>query len=65
MFYQENKESAEYECKHIAATQLEDGSWEVPWGWADFPEVWPISKIRWKGQMIIENLLYLKGFGMI
>lgn len=65
MFYQENKEPAEYECKHIAATQLEDGSWEVPWGWADFPEVWPISKNWWKGQVIIENLLYLKGFGMI
>ncbi len=65
MFYPENKEPAEYECKHIEATQLEDGSWEIPWAWGDFPEVWPISKNWWKGQVIIENLLYLKGFGMI
>ncbi len=64
-FYPENKEIAEYECKYIADTQLLDGSWDIPWGWKDFPEEWAISKNWWKGHGIIENLLYLKGFGHI
>ena len=62
VFYPENKEIAEYECGFITDTQLSDGSWDIPWGWEDFPEEWALSKNWWKGQVIIENLLYLKGF---
>lgn len=65
VFYPENKELAEYECGHIARTQLADGSWDIPWGWADYPEAWAVSRNWWKGQVILENLLYLKGFGEI
>lgn len=61
-FYSENKEMAEYECEYIAGSQLVDGSWDIPWGWADYPDAWAVSKNWWKGQVIIENLLYLKGF---
>lgn len=64
-FYPANKEIAEYECEYIADTQLPDGSWDIPWGWEAFPEEWAISKNWWKGQVIIENLIYLKGFGVI
>ncbi len=62
-FYPANKEIAEYECGHIVDTQLADGSWEISWGWEAFPDAWAVSKNWWKGQGIIENLLYLKGFG--
>lgn len=64
-FYPENRELAEYECGHIRRTQLADGSWDIPWGWEGYAEAWAISKNWWKGQVILENLLYLRGFGEI
>lgn len=64
-FYPENRELAEYECGHIRRTQLADGSWDIPWGWQGYAEAWAISKNWWKGQVILENLLYLRGFGEI
>ncbi len=65
VFYPENQEIAEFECGYIADTQLSDGSWDVPWGWDSFPDVWAVSKNRIKSQMIVDNLLYLKGLGII
>ena len=41
-------EIAEYECKYIIKSQLEDGSWGIPWGWSDHPEEWTIAKKWWK-----------------
>lgn len=65
-YYPENKEIADYECVHIAKTQLSDGSWNIGWTWGgQFPDEWAISKNWWKCQWIIQNLLYLKGFDMI
>ncbi|MDR1821492.1 MAG: hypothetical protein LBQ91_03540 [Oscillospiraceae bacterium] len=61
IFYEGNKEIAEYECGFIKRTQLEDGSWSIPWGWADYPEEWAISKNWWRGSGALLNLLYLKG----
>ena len=64
-FYNANKEIAEYESKYIINTQLEDGSWDITWSWENYPDQWSISKNWWKGHLTIQNLLYLKGFGMI
>lgn len=64
-FYLENKEMAEAECGFIQSAQREDGSWDVPWGWSDFPDAWAISKNWWKSGIIVQNLLYLKGFEAI
>lgn len=64
-YYAENQEMAEYECEFILNTQLEDGSWDIPWTWRDFPNEWAISKNWWKGNNIIVNLLYLKGMGRL
>ncbi|MBR2986528.1 MAG: hypothetical protein IKC63_00760 [Clostridia bacterium] len=62
-FYCENKELAEYECDHIIKTQLPDGSWNIGWNWSgSYSDAWAISKNWWKGQGILQNLLYLKGF---
>lgn len=64
-YYAEHKKIADYECQYIIETQLDDGSWNVPWAWNDYPEAWAISKNWWKGHIVIQNLLYLKGFGLI
>lgn len=62
VFYADNREIAEYECEHIIKTQLDDGSWGIPWSWGDYPEQWAVSKNWWKSNGIILNMLYLKGF---
>lgn len=64
-FYAENKAIADYECQHIINTQLADGSWDITWHWSDYPDEWAISKNWWKGNNIILNLLYLKGFDLL
>ena len=64
-YYLENKDIADYQCEYIVNTQLEDGSWNITWNWEEYPDEWAVSKNWWKSQVIIENLLYLKGFGRI
>lgn len=64
-FYAKNKEIADAECDFILRTQLDDGSWHIPWGWNDYPDEWAISKNWWKSNGIIGNLLYLKAFGKL
>lgn len=65
-YYPDNKEIADYECEYIINTQLADGSWNIGWTWGgNYPDEWAISKNWWKGQWIIQNLLYLKGFGLL
>lgn len=61
IFYKENKKLAEYECEFIRKTQQDDGSWEIPWNWNNYPEQWAISKNWWKGNVCIINILYLRG----
>lgn len=65
-YYPANKEIADFECAYIIKTQLEDGSWNIGWTWgSQYPNEWAISKNWWKGQWILQNLSYLKGFGFI
>lgn len=64
-YYADNRDVADYQCDFIKKKQLEDGSWDINWSWEDYPEEWAVSKNWWKGQVIIENLLYLKGFGCL
>jgi hypothetical protein len=65
MFYVGNEKAAVYECDFIVKTQLDDGSWNITWNWADYPNQWAVSKNWWKANVIISNLLYLKGFGKL
>ena len=65
IFYSDNKEIAGYECEFIIKSQLDDGPWNIPWGWNGYPEEWAISKNWWKGNGAILNLLYLKGMGRL
>lgn len=65
IFYDDNKEISEFECEYIKETQLEDGSWSIPWGWEDYPEQWAISKNWWKANVVINNVLYLHNFNKL
>lgn len=65
IFYPGNEAIAKFECDFIIQTQLEDGSWEVSWGWSEYPNEWAISKNWWKATGIISNLRYLNGFGRL
>lgn len=65
VFYEDNKEIADYEADFIVRTQLDDGSWDIPWSWGDYPDAWAISKNWWQGHAIISNLLFLKGMGKL
>ncbi|MDR0913910.1 MAG: hypothetical protein LBM65_01910 [Oscillospiraceae bacterium] len=65
IFYADNKAVADYECEYIVKTQLDDGSWAIPWGWNDYPEEWAVAKNRWKANGSIVNLSYLKGMKIL
>ncbi|WP_242855644.1 hypothetical protein [Ruminiclostridium josui] len=65
IFYNDNKEIAEYECEYIEKAQLADGSWNIPWDWCEYPNEWAISKNWWKSNVIIQNMLYLRNFGKL
>lgn len=65
IFYNDNKEIADFECDYIIRTQLADGSWNIPWSWSDYPEQWSISKNWWKGNGVLVNMLYLNGLRKI
>ena len=65
IFYADNKDIAGYECEFIIKTQLEDGSWNITWGWSGYPEEWAISKNWWKSNGAILNMLYLRGMGRL
>lgn len=61
-YFEANQDISRFECEFIAKTQLEDGSWEVPWDWGKtYPEAWGVAKNWWKSRIIIENLLFWCG----
>ena len=64
-FYTGNEDMVRYECEFIGKTQTPDGSWDVTWSWADYPEQWAISKNWWKADIALKNLLFLRGFGKL
>lgn len=61
IFYENNKEIADYECDFILKTHLEDGSYPVVWNWGNDYKEFEISKNWWKSYIVITNMLYLKG----
>lgn len=61
IFYEENKEIAEYECEFIINHQRKDGSYPVTWQWGTDYKEFEISKNWWKSGIVIINMLYLKG----
>lgn len=60
VFYAENQELCEFECRFISSTQEPDGTWNITWEWDGYPEEWHISKNWWKSDVIIKNLNFYK-----
>ncbi len=61
--YSGNKEIADYECRFINETQLEDGSYLIPWQWyTEYSKEYELSINWWKSIAIINNIMYLKNF---
>lgn len=36
------------EQQHLRHTMNEDGSWDLPWRWKEYPQEWPIAENWWK-----------------
>lgn len=62
IFYEENRELVEAECRIIAETQLSDGSFTVPWQWYNEYKEFLLAENWWKSVLIIEKLSFLKEF---
>ncbi len=62
LFYDENRELAEYECRFIRENQLEDGSFSVNWQWWTEYKEFEAARMMWKGVIVLENMRYLKAF---
>jgi hypothetical protein len=60
-FYEDNKEIAMYECSFIQSSRNMEGIWDITWEWTDYPEEWAVSKNWWKGDLVIKNMLFVKG----
>ena len=63
LFLTGNEEWAQQECDFLKRTQQDDGGWRIPWCWGAYPDEWAISKMWWRGEMAVNNLLYLRGMG--
>lgn len=61
IFYSDNSEIANEECKFIRNSQLPDGSYPVTWIWCTEYKEQEIALNWWKSDFVIKNMLFLKG----
>lgn len=64
-YYKENKKLADYEGSLLIQSRNAEGIWDIPWQWVGYEEEFAVSKNWWKAQRIIENMLYLRNFGLL
>jgi hypothetical protein len=63
VFYEDNKELAEYECQFLYETRNSDGVWNISWNWGEkYGKEFAISENWWKSEIVIKNMLYLQNF---
>ncbi len=63
MFYAGNEALIEEECALIAESQLDDGSYPVPWQWYNEYMEFPLAENWWKSVQLIEKLRFFREFG--
>lgn len=61
IFYSDNSGIANEECKFIKNSQLPDGSYPVTWIWCTEYKEQEIALNWWKSDLVIKNMLFLKG----
>lgn len=65
IFYPDSAETAKAELTFIIQNQLDDGSFPVTWQWwTDYKE-FEVSVIHWKCIFCINNMRYLRNFGVL
>ncbi len=65
-FYPDAAAAAEAECQFLIDSQLEDGSWPVPWKWwTEFTDEFAVAANWWKGHIVLKHIVYLRNFGRI
>lgn len=62
MFYEGNEELVKKECELIASSQLEDGSYNLPWVWCNDYKEYTLAANWWKAVQLIEKMGFLKEF---
>ena len=62
MFYAGNEELVQKELEITAESQLEDGSYIVPWLWYNEYKEYELAANWWKSRILINKLLFLKAF---
>ena len=60
--YDGNEDICQAEADHIRKTQLEDGSFTVPWQWYNDYREYETAANFWRSNLIIEKMLFLKAF---
>lgn len=65
IFYEDNRELAEYECEHIKTRQLPDGGFPVTWQWYNGYKEFEVAANHWQVHFAITNMLYLRAHGHI
>ena len=53
------------EVIYLLNTRNEEGVWEINWEWNSYLKEFAISENWWKGEIAIQNLLFLKNFNAI
>lgn len=65
-YYPDVAAAADAECVFLIDSQLEDGSWPVPWKWwNEFTDEFAVAAMWWKGHIVLKHIVYLKHFGKI
>ena len=65
IFYEDNRELADYECDFIVSNQLSDGGFKVTWQWwTDYNEYY-VSANRWQSVFALKNMCYLKAYNKL
>ena len=63
IFLEDNRELIRKECELLAETQLEDGSYTVPWQWYNEYTEFTLAENWWKSILLIKYMRFLKEFG--
>ncbi len=60
--YEALKDLVALEVLHIQSSQLEDGTWPVPWAWLEYLDTWPLAKSYWQADIIVKQLVFCRNF---
>ena len=65
-YYPDIAETANAECQCLIDSQLDDGSWPVPWKWwNEYTDAFAVSANWWKAHIVLKHIVYLKNFGKL